>query len=45
MLVTLNEIMAMAREKDCGIGAFNTPNLECLNAVLDAAETAPETHA
>ena len=38
MLVTLNEIMAMAIEKDCGIGAFNTPNLECLNAVLDAAE-------
>lgn len=38
MLVTLNEIMAMAVEKDCGIGAFNTPNLECLNAVLDAAE-------
>ena len=38
MLVTLNEIMAIAVEKDCGIGAFNTPNLECLNAVLDAAE-------
>ena len=38
MLVTLNEILALAVEKDCGIGAFNTPNLECLNAVLDAAE-------
>ena len=38
MLVTLNEIMALAVERDCGIGAFNTPNLECLNAVLDAAE-------
>lgn len=38
MLVTLNEIMALAKEKDCGIGAFNTPNLECLNAVLNAAE-------
>ena len=38
MLVTLNEIMNMARQQDCGIGAFNTPNLECLNAVLDAAE-------
>lgn len=38
MLVTLNEIMALAVEKDWGIGAFNTPNLECLNAVLDAAE-------
>lgn len=38
MLVTLNEIMTFARERDWGIGAFNTPNLECLNAVLDAAE-------
>ncbi len=38
MLVTLNEIMALAMKRDCGIGAFNTPNLECLNAVLDAAE-------
>ena len=38
MLVTLNEIMTLAKEKDCGVGAFNTPNLECLNAVLDAAE-------
>ena len=38
MLVTLNEIMTLARERDWGIGAFNTPNLECLNAVLDAAE-------
>lgn len=38
MLVTLNEIMAMAIEKNCAIGAFNTPNLECITAVLDAAE-------
>jgi fructose-bisphosphate aldolase class II len=38
MLVTLNEILALAKEKNCAIGAFNTPNLECLNAVLDAAE-------
>ena len=38
MLVTLNEILAIATEKNCAIGAFNTPNLECLNAVLDAAE-------
>lgn len=38
MLVTLNEIMAMAKERNCGIGAFNTPNLEFINAVLDAAE-------
>ena len=38
MLVTLNEILALAEEKKCAVGAFNTPNLECLNAVLDAAE-------
>ena len=38
MLITLNEIMAIAKEKNCAIGAFNTPNLECINAVLDAAE-------
>jgi len=38
MLVTLNEIMSIAVERSCGIGAFNTPNLECLTAVLDAAE-------
>ena len=38
MLISLNEIMAMAKEKNCAIGAFNTPNLECINAVLAAAE-------
>ena len=38
MLISLNEVMAMAKEKNCAIGAFNTPNLECINAVLDAAE-------
>ena len=38
MLVTLTEILATAEEKKCAVGAFNTPNLECLNAVLDAAE-------
>ena len=38
MLVTLTEILALAEEKKCAVGAFNTPNLECLNAVLDAAE-------
>ena len=38
MLVSLNEIMALAAEKNCAVGAFNTPNLECVNAVLDAAE-------
>ena len=38
MIVSLNEIMAVAKEKNCAIGAFNTPNLECIHAVLDAAE-------
>lgn len=38
MLVTLNEILAIAEEKNCAIGAFNTPNLECITAVLNAAE-------
>ena len=38
MLVNLNEILALAKEKNCAIGAFNTPNLECVTAVLDAAE-------
>ena len=39
MLVTLNEILAMAGSRTCAIGAFNTPNLECITAVLRAAET------
>lgn len=38
MLVNLNEILAIAEEKNCAIGAFNTPNLECITAVLNAAE-------
>lgn len=38
MLVNLKEILAMAEEKKCAVGAFNTPNLECVNAVIDAAE-------
>lgn len=38
MLITLQEIMALAQEKKCAIGSFNTPNLESLQAVLDAAE-------
>ena len=38
MLVTLNEILAMAEEKKCAVGAFNTPNLECITAVIRAAE-------
>ena len=38
MLVNLKEILALAEEKKCAVGAFNTPTLECLNAVIDAAE-------
>lgn len=38
MLVTLNEILAMVEERSCAVGAFNTPNLECITAVLSAAE-------
>ena len=38
MLVTLNEILAIAEERNCAVGAFNTPNLECITAVLNAAE-------
>lgn len=38
MLVSLNEILAIAKEKNRAVGAFNTPNLECVTAVLDAAE-------
>ena len=38
MLVNLKEILALAEEKKCAVGAFNTPNLECVNAVINAAE-------
>ena len=38
MLVSLNEILAIAQEKRCAIGAFNTPTLESITAVLNAAE-------
>ena len=38
MLINLVEILKLAGEKNCAVGAFNTPNLECVNAVLSAAE-------
>ena len=38
MLVNLVEILKLAEEKHCAVGAFNTPNLECVTAVLNAAE-------
>ena len=38
MLVTLKDIMKIAEEKSIAVGAFNTPNLEALRAILGAAE-------
>lgn len=38
MLVTMNDVMKIAEEKQIAIGSFNTPNLESLRAVIDAAE-------
>lgn len=38
MLVSLKEILKYAEAKKCAIGAFNTPNLEHLTGVLEAAE-------
>lgn len=38
MLVTLNDVMKIAEEKQIAIGSFNTPNLESLQAIIEAAE-------
>ena len=38
MLVNLIEILKLVEGKGCAVGAFNTPNLECINAVIGAAE-------
>ena len=38
MLATLNEVMKIAEEKKIAIGSFNTPSLESLIAVIEAAE-------
>lgn len=38
MLVTLKEILKIASDNGTAIGAFNTPNLTSLLAILDAAE-------
>ncbi|MBO5481491.1 MAG: class II fructose-bisphosphate aldolase [Clostridia bacterium] len=38
MLAGLKEVVAEGKAKNIAIGSFNTPNLECLLAVLDAAE-------
>lgn len=38
MLATLNEVMKIAEEKKIAVGSFNTPNLEGIQAVIEAAE-------
>jgi len=38
MLVTLKEILEIAEEKKIAVGSFNTPYLESIEAVIDAAE-------
>ncbi len=38
MLATLKEVIQISKANGRAAGAFNTPNLECLNAVLGAAE-------
>ena len=38
MLVTLNEVLKIAEEKQIAVGAFNCPNLESLEAIVAAAE-------
>ncbi len=39
MLVGLKEVLAEGKARKIAVGSFNTPNLECLLAVLGAAET------
>ncbi len=38
MLVTLKEILQVTEAKKCAVGSFNTPNLESIQAVIEAAE-------
>jgi len=38
MLVNLKEILKIAEDRQIAIGAFNTPNLETIKAVIKAAE-------
>lgn len=38
MLVTLKEILGLAEAYKCAVGSFNTPNLESIMAVIQAAE-------
>lgn len=38
MLVNLNEVLKYAKQHKCAIGAFNTPTLETIRAIIDNAE-------
>lgn len=38
MLTGLKDIISEAKKKNIAVGSFNTPNLECILAVLDSAE-------
>ena len=38
MLATLNDVMKIPEEIKIAVGSFNTPNLEALQAVIEAAE-------
>ncbi len=38
MLVTLREILKLAEAEKCAVGAFNTPSLTSMRAVIDAAQ-------
>lgn len=38
MLVTLKEILKLAAAKKCAVGAFNTPSMAAIRAVIGAAE-------
>ena len=42
MLVNMNHVLRYAEEKQCCVGAFDTPNLEILMAVIRAAEKREE---
>lgn len=38
MLVTMKDILNLCEAKGCAVGSFNTPNLESIMAVIQAAE-------
>ena len=38
MLVSLKSVLEIAEQQNIAIGAFNTPNIESLCAVISAAE-------